>query len=171
MQITHDAAGWSTAEWGKRSNLCDLNFSMESTHKDIDGEKKKEKQEIPITAPGSVNYYCPTKGRDDSSTLMMYFTPVSSSRSRFFMQFVANKKYMPGEAQSTEKSSPPWKEHLTHNATLDSNMFLLNKQARNLRATEASGETWTSKYCIPVSGFRRWGYRVDENVHQVPSST
>lgn len=81
MQIPHPAAGWLTAEEVEESDSCGLSYHAQSAYKQRKGKRKKAIREMAFFAQGSVNYYHLAKVQGDGGILMMYVTPLSSSRS------------------------------------------------------------------------------------------
>lgn len=71
----------------------------------------------------------------------------------------------------------PVVHHLLANAVMDSDMYILHVQGRNLRRLERSGKSWEQGFFMPTSAdneiveFRRWFHGPGQNGPKAPNGT
>lgn len=89
--------------------------------------------------------------------LMTYCVPTKPGKSRIIMRFVFKKSFGTKLAAAL-----PVLHHLLANAVMDSDMYILHIQGRNLRSAEKLNQSWEQAFYMPttsdneITEFRRW---------------
>lgn len=104
--------------------------------------------------------------------LLTYCVPTQPGESRIIMRFFFRRSF-----GARMMAALPVVHHLLANAVMDSDMFILHVQGRNLRRLERSGKNWEQGFFMPTSAdneiveFRRWFHGPGRNGPKAPDGT
>lgn len=104
--------------------------------------------------------------------ILTYCVPTRPGESRIIMRFFFRRSI-----GAMMLAAMPVVHHLLANAVMDSDMYILHVQGRNLRRLERSGKSWEQGFFMPTSAdneiveFRRWFHGPGQNGPKAPNGT